>query len=128
MLIAGILCPIGLSIYGWTARYSVHWSAPNVGSFLIAVGLIIGFQCCQAFTTDAYDPSHSASAHAVGAFMRTMMGFSFPLFAPKMYETLGLGWGNSLLAILTLFLGLVSPVLLWCYGARLRGMSTKGME
>jgi hypothetical protein len=41
---------------------------------------------------------------------------------------LGLGWGNSLLAILTLFLGLVSPVLLWCYGARLRGMGTKGME
>lgn len=127
MLIAGILCPIGLLIYGWTAHYGVHWIAPNIGCCITAIGLIIGFQCCQAYTTDSYDTSHSASAHAVGAFMRTMMGFSFPLFAPQMYETLGLGWGNSLLAFVTLFLGLASPVLLWYYGARLRAMSTRGM-
>jgi hypothetical protein len=117
MLIAGILCPIGLFIYGWTAQAKVHWIAPNIGCF----------QCSQAYTTDAYEAKYAASAAAVGAFMRTMCGFSFPLFAVQMYETLGLGWGNSLLAFMTLGLALVSPVLLWFYGPKLRAMSTKGL-
>jgi hypothetical protein len=41
---------------------------------------------------------------------------------------LGLGWSNSLLAFLTLFLALVSPVLLWFYGSKLRAMSTRGLQ
>ena len=92
------------------------------------IGLIIGFQCSQAYTTDAYEARYAASAASVGAFMRTMMGFSFPLFAPRMYETMGLGWGNSLLAFLTLVLALISPVLLWFYGPALRRMSTRGLR
>ncbi|KAH7392897.1 MFS multidrug transporter-like protein [Pyrenochaeta sp. MPI-SDFR-AT-0127] len=128
MLIAGILCPIGLFIYGWTAHYKAHWIAPNIGCVIVAIGLIIGFQCSQAYTTDAYEARYAASAASVGAFMRTMCGFSFPLFAPQMYQVMGLGWGNSLLAFLTLFLALVSPVLLWFYGAKLRAMSRRGLE
>ncbi|KAJ4316830.1 hypothetical protein N0V94_005243 [Neodidymelliopsis sp. IMI 364377] len=127
MLIAGILCPIGLFIYGWTAQAGVHWIAPNFGCVIVAIGMIIGFQCSQAYTTDAYEANYAASAAAVGAFMRTMCGFSFPLFAVQMYETLGLGWGNSLLAFLTLGLALISPVLLWFYGPKLRAMSTRGL-
>ncbi|KAF2031576.1 MFS general substrate transporter [Setomelanomma holmii] len=116
MLIAGFLCPIGLFIYGWTAHYGAHWIAPNIGSAIIAINLIIGFRCSQAYTTDAYEVKYAASAAFVGAFMRTMMGFSFLLFAPKMYETMGLGWGNSF------------PVLLWFYGPKLRAMSTRGLQ
>ncbi|KAI4693933.1 uncharacterized protein J4E92_006159 [Alternaria infectoria] len=127
MIIAGILCPIGLFIYGWSAHNAVHFIVPNIGAVIIAIGLIIGFQCSQAYTTDAYEANYAASAASVGAFMRTMCGFSFPLFAPKMYETLGLGWGNSLLAFLTLAVGLVGPVGLWFYGAQLRKMSWRGL-
>lgn len=127
MILAGILCPIGLLIYGWTAQAGVHWIAPNIGCVIVAIGMIIGFQCSQAYTTDAYEAKYAASAAAVGAFMRTMCGFSFPLFAVQMYATLGLGWGNSLLAFMTLGLALVSPVLLWFYGPKLRAMSTKGL-
>ena len=143
MLIAGILCPIGLFIYGWrsvlslatlvtvlmspSAHYRAHWIAPNIGAVIVAIGLIIGFQCSQAYTTDAYEARYAASAASVGAFLRTMCGFSFPLFAPKMYENLGLGWGNSLLAFLTLGVGIVMPLGLWFYGERLRGMSWRGL-
>ncbi|OAL01894.1 MFS multidrug transporter-like protein [Phaeosphaeriaceae sp. SRC1lsM3a] len=128
MLIAGVLCPIGLFMYGWSAHSRAHWILPNIGSVIIAIGLIIGFQCSQAYTTDAYEAKYAASAASVGAFMRTMMGFSFPLFAPKMYETMGLGWGNSLLAFLTLFVALISPVLLWFYGEKLRAISRRGLQ
>ena len=135
MLIAGILCPIGLFIYGWGSVYStpltviiltiysahnaVHFIVPNIGAVIIAIGLIIGFQCAQAYTTDAYEANYAASAASVGAFMRTMCGFSFPLFAPKMYETLGLGWGNSLLGFLAVAF-IPVPALLFRYGKVIR--------
>lgn len=72
---------------------------------------------------DAYT-RYAASATGAAAFVRTMAGFSFPLFAPKLYESLGLGWGNSLLAFVSLGLGIVAPVLLWKYGQWLRSRST----
>jgi hypothetical protein len=53
-----------------------------------------------------------------------MMGFSFPLFAPGMYDAMGVGWGNSLLGFISLTFGLVAPVLLWRYGGWLRSKST----
>lgn len=128
MLLGGILCPIGLFIYGWTAHYHLHWIVPNIGCAILAIGLIIAFQCSQAYTTDAYSAKYAASAAAVGAFLRTMCGFSFPLFAPAMYEKLGIGWGNSLLAFLTLGLAGASPILMWFYGERLRSMSWRGLD
>ncbi|CAN9436679.1 unnamed protein product [Alternaria alternata] len=83
MLIAGVVCPIGLFVYGWSAQNEVHFIVPNLGAVILAIGLIIGFQCSQAYTTDAYEARYAASAASVGAFMRTMCGFSFPLFAPQ---------------------------------------------
>ncbi|KAF2267738.1 MFS multidrug transporter-like protein [Lojkania enalia] len=128
MLIGGILCPTGLFIYGWAAHYYLHWIIPNIGCTVLAMGLIIAFQCSQAYTVDTYEAKYAASAAAVGAFLRTMCGFSFPLFGPSMYDMLGVAWGNSLLAFLTLGLALMGPVVLWFYGAKLRAMSTRGLD
>lgn len=128
MLIGGILCPAGLFIYGWSAQAQTHWIVPDIGCAILAMGLIISFQSSQAYIVDAYTAQYAASAAAVGAFLRTMCGFSFPLFAPKLYDSLGLGWGNSLLAFLTLGLALMSPVLLWFFGERLRRWSWRGLD
>ncbi|KAF2182885.1 MFS multidrug transporter-like protein [Zopfia rhizophila CBS 207.26] len=128
MLLGGLLSPVGLFLYGWSAEYELHWIIPNIGCAILAIGLIIAFQCSQAYTVDAYSAKYAASAAAVGAFLRTMCGFSFPLFAPAMYDKLGLGWGNSLLGFLTLALAIVSPVLLWFYGAKIRTWSTRGLD
>lgn len=128
MLIGGILSPAGLLLYGWAAKAQTHWIVPNIGCVILAIGLIIAFQSAQAYVVDAYSSQYAASAAAVGAFLRTMCGFSFPLFAPKMYDALGLGWGNTLLALLTLVLAVLSPVLLWFCGAWLRRKSTRGLD
>jgi hypothetical protein len=128
MLIGGILCPIGLLIYGWPAQYTVHWIVPNLGTVIFCIGLIIAFQCSQAYVVDAYSHQYAASAAAVGAFLRTMCGFAFPLWAPALYNALDIGWGNTLLALVTLGLALPSPVLLWFYGHKLRAWSTYGCK
>ncbi|RYO90364.1 hypothetical protein DL766_001173 [Monosporascus sp. MC13-8B] len=127
MLLGGLVTPVGLLIYGWGAEYRLHWAVLDVGVALLGCGLIIAFQASQAYITDAYGASHAASASAVGAFTRTMCGFSFPLFAHRMYDALGLGWGNTLLALLTLALAVPSPVLLWFYGHKIREWSRTGL-
>ncbi|KAL4938825.1 hypothetical protein BDV06DRAFT_225609 [Aspergillus oleicola] len=122
MIPGGLMVSVGLFIYGWTAEYEAHWIAPNIGAALFAIGLIICFQCCQAYVIDSYT-RYAASATGVTAFVRTMAGFSFPLFAGSLYRSLGLGWGNSLLGFISLGMGLVAPVLLWSCGEWIRAKS-----
>jgi len=118
-----LFIPIGLLWYGWAAQARVHWIVPNLGCIIFAMGLIVCFNCAQAYVVDTYT-TYSASATGAAAFVRTMAGFSFPLFAPKMYDSLGVGWGNTVLASVALTFGLVAPILLWRWGGWLRSKST----
>ncbi|KAI5297615.1 RING-box protein 1, partial [Ascosphaera pollenicola] len=112
---SAVLIPIGLFIYGWTAQYRTHWIGPNVGAFLVAAGVIPGFQGTQTYIIDAYT-RYAASGVAAMAFLRSLAGFGFPLFSPYMYDALHYGWGNSLLGFVALGLGCPAPFLLWMYG------------
>ncbi|KAG2411947.1 hypothetical protein HFD88_009503 [Aspergillus terreus] len=122
MLPGGLLVPAGLFLYGWSAAYRTHWIVPNIGAAVFAIGLIISFQCAQTYVVDAYT-RYAASASGAAAFVRTLAGFAFPLFAESLYRALGLGWGNSLLAFVSLGLGIVAPLLLWYRGEWLRAKS-----
>ncbi|KAH8599979.1 polyamine transporter 1 [Bisporella sp. PMI_857] len=123
MLPGGLLVPVGLFIYGFTARADIHPVVPNIGAAIFATGCIISFQCAQVYVVDAYT-TYAASATGAAAFVRTMAGFGFPLFAPAMYARLGIGWGNGLLGFVALGSGIVAPLLLWKYGERMRARST----
>lgn len=123
MMIPGALCaPIGLLVYGWTAQVRAHWIWPNIGAAIFAVGMVTGYQCIQTYIVDSY-PTYTASAMGAAAVLRSLAGFSFPLFAPYLYEMLDYGWGNSLLAFVAIALGWPAPFLLWKYGEMLRKKS-----
>jgi hypothetical protein len=66
---------------------------------------------------------YAASATAANTISRSLVGAVLPLAGPKMYEALGLGWGNSLLAFIAVALALV-PVIFVKYGERIR-LSTR---
>ncbi|KAJ5375921.1 hypothetical protein N7509_012807 [Penicillium cosmopolitanum] len=121
--VAAFLIPAGLFIYGWTAQSHCHWIAPNIGALLFGAGTIISFQCMQTYMVDTYT-RYAASALAAGAFLRSLAGFGFPLFAPYMYDALHYGWGNSVLAFVAIAIGIPAPIFLWKYGAKLRASST----
>lgn len=123
MIPGACLVPIGLFIYGWTSYFKTHWIAPNIGAAIFAAGTIIGFQCTQTYIVDAYT-RYAASAVGAATVLRSLAGFGFPLFAPYMYRSLGLGWGNSLLGFLAIGLGIPAPLLLWQFGETLRSRST----
>jgi hypothetical protein len=116
-------------MYGISAAAHTHWIVPNIGAAICCVGLIITFNCAQAYVVDTYTnhktgTNYAASATGAAAFVRTMAGFSFPLFAPGMYESLGVGGGNGILAGIALVIGIAAPIGLWRRGAWLRSRST----
>lgn len=123
VLIPGsLLVPIGLLWYGWSAQHNLHWIMPNIGSAIFAAGVKYGLQCTQVYALDVY-PTYAASASAASSSMRSLAGFAFPIFAPYMYDRLGYGWGNSVLALIAVVIGLPAAVGLWYFGPSLRRRS-----
>ncbi|KAF7185479.1 Efflux pump radE [Pseudocercospora fuligena] len=114
----GPFIPAGLFIYGWTAQYQVHWIVPLIGTTFIGIGLIAAFMCINTYLVDTFT-LYAASAMAANTVLRSIFGGVFPLFGLQMYDTLGLGWGNSLLAFIGIAL-LPIPWLFYAYGERIR--------
>lgn len=62
---------------------------------------------------------YAASALASNAVVRSIFGAVLPLCGLKMYDTLGLGWGNSLLGFIAVAM-IPCSFLLLRYGETLR--------
>ncbi|KAH8816353.1 bicyclomycin resistance protein [Xylogone sp. PMI_703] len=118
MIPCAVLIPAGFFIYGWTAQYHVHWIVPILSTGLIGVGNISTFMSIQTYLVDAYTV-FAASALAANAVVRSVLGAVLPLAGQQMYDTLGLGWGNSLLAFIAIGL-LPVPWALFKWGEVLR--------
>ncbi|KAK6859560.1 hypothetical protein PG995_003196 [Apiospora arundinis] len=114
-----IIGPLALFLYGWAAQYHLHWAVVDAGVFLALFGSQIRGMPDQAYLMDAY-PEHTTSALAATQFLKSLTAFLFPLFAPAMYDAVGYGWGNSLLAFVALGFGIPAPLILWRYGKKLR--------
>ncbi|KZT11969.1 MFS polyamine transporter [Laetiporus sulphureus 93-53] len=117
-----IALPIGLFITGWTATAHTHWIGPDIGIAFVGAGMILNFQSIQTYVIDAFT-LHAASALAAVTFLRSCAGFGFPLFAPAMYEALGYGKGDTILACVAIVVGCPAPYLFWTYGERIRKAS-----
>jgi hypothetical protein len=122
LLPVAFILPAGFFIYGWCAQAHTHWILPNIGAFLFAAGIMIGFNALMTYVIDSY-PTYAASAAAAVSVLRSVAAFLFPLFAPQMYDALGYGWGNSVLAFIALAVGVPAPILLWYFGPKLRARS-----
>jgi multidrug resistance protein len=72
----------------------------------------------QNYLLDVY-PQYAASVTAALAVMRSLLGALLPLGGLQMYNTLGLGWGNSLLAFVSLALVPI-PLVFFLFGKRIR--------
>ncbi|KAJ3110000.1 hypothetical protein HK100_003179 [Physocladia obscura] len=117
-----IFLPIGLFIYGWAAEYTLHWIITDIGVMLFTIAVGLSFQACSLYTVDVYT-RYAASALAATTSLRSLAGFGFPLFAEDMFDSLGYGWGNSVLGFIALVFGVPAPILLYIYGERIREKS-----
>ncbi|KAH7912686.1 major facilitator superfamily domain-containing protein [Hygrophoropsis aurantiaca] len=117
-----LLLPIGCLITGWSVQAEVHWIVPDIGIALVGAGTILNFQCIQTYVVDTFT-LHAASALAAVSCLRSLAGFGFPLFAPVMYDKLGFGWGDTILAGAAIVIGCPAPWIFWHYGERIRNSS-----
>ena len=69
----------------------------------------------------------AASAVAASTVLRSLGGAVLPLAGGKMFETLGLGWGSSLLAFIALAM-IPVPVVFYRYGERVREKNVCGAQ
>lgn len=138
MIPGSFFVPISLFMYGWTAYYKTHWIVPIIGTSFLGIGMLISFvsrfyspnpsqttltYCSLQMTVSTYLVDaftiYAASAMAANTVFRSLAGALLPLAGQKMYDTLGLGWGNSLLGFIALALCPL-PIVFYVFGERIR--------
>ena len=119
MIFASPILPISFFWYGWSAFSETHWIVPITGTFFVGLGAFLLMMSAQIYLVDSFDSGGAASALAANLVLRSLAGTFLPFAGSPLYEKLGLGWGNSLLAFLAIAFAPV-PVLFYKFGERLR--------
>ncbi|KAJ4469898.1 MFS polyamine transporter [Lentinula aciculospora] len=119
MILGSFCLPAGLLISGWAAEEGVHWVVTDLGMAFVGAGVILTFQSMQTYVVDCFT-LHAASALASISCLRSLAGFGFPLFAPAMYNAIGFGKGDTILAAVSIAVGWPAPIIFWKYGKAIR--------
>ncbi|KAJ5493072.1 Caffeine resistance protein 5 [Penicillium diatomitis] len=112
---------IGLFIFAWTARASIHWIVPTIGITIYGATVFVVMQCLFVYIPLSY-PQYAASLFAANDFFRSALACGSVLFAHPLFGNLGVARGTSLLGGLSV-IGIIGIWLLYFYGARLRSLS-----
>ncbi|KAJ6143843.1 hypothetical protein N7471_003296 [Penicillium samsonianum] len=119
MMYGGFAFSAGLFLFGWTTSEHVSSPWPSiVGVFLTGVGFTTIFQSSLQYLVDTFT-RYSASAIAANTFVRSMAAGAFPLFVWPMYKRLGIDWGSTIFACVSVLL-LPAPFLFFKWGNRIR--------
>ncbi|GAM88198.1 hypothetical protein ANO11243_062290 [Dothideomycetidae sp. 11243] len=116
-----IFIPVGLFIFAWTQRASIHWIVSCIGVGLFVFGLFILFQCVFVYLPLTY-PQYAASLFAGNDFVRSTLAAGAVLYAGPLFHNLKVGPGVSLLAALTSVM-VAGIYILYFYGDKLRARS-----
>ncbi|OJJ42251.1 hypothetical protein ASPZODRAFT_137397 [Penicilliopsis zonata CBS 506.65] len=112
---------IGLFLFAWTARASIHWIVPTIGIAIYGAACFVVMQCIFIYVPLSY-PKYAASLFAANDFFRSALACGSVLFAHPLFNNLGVARGVSLLGGLSV-IGIVGIFLLYLYGSRLRALS-----
>ncbi|KAK3687556.1 fluconazole resistance protein [Podospora appendiculata] len=118
LIVSAFLVPIGLFWYAWTAEFMEPWILPIIGSEFMGAGTIINFMSISTYLVDAYT-TYAASAVAAATVLRSLLGALLPLAGNRMFDTLGVGWGVSVMGFVAVAF-VPMPFILYFYGRRIR--------
>lgn len=122
--VSTFIMSVGLFWYGWSAQAHVHWIMPMIGVCFFGSGIFVVFQAIQSYLVEL-NPRLASSILAAVVLGRGLLGGTFPLFGHAMYQRLGYGWGNTVIGILMLILGMPFPIIIYFYGPRIRAWCDK---
>lgn len=120
-MVSAPFIPISLFWFGWSANENSHWIVPIIGSSLFGFAIYTFFQSIISYLAQCYKDT-AASAMAANDLLRSVLAAAFPLFAPSMYQSLGIGWASSVLAFISVAL-LPLPYIFNHFGPKIRSWS-----
>jgi hypothetical protein len=120
LLLPGVFfTPIGFLLYGRAPQHHLFWIVIDIGVSFLSLGLQVFDTTLHAYVMDAY-PEYISSASAATQVLRSLLAIASPFFSNSFYNSLRYGWGNSLLAFLSIGIALPSTGILWHLGPSLR--------
>ncbi|KAK3388448.1 major facilitator superfamily domain-containing protein [Sordaria brevicollis] len=120
------LLPIGLFIFGFTARPQIHWIWPSIGIGIATMGILSVYLAVFNYLADTYH-RYASSALAAQSFCRNILGGVFPLVTAPLFTNLGEGRAVGILGGVAVGLTAVPWVLVWC-GEWVRGRSRFALQ
>lgn len=125
-ILASILMPISLFIFGWTTAKDIHWIGPLIGAAIFGASGILNFQTLLNYLGMSF-PRYVASVFASNNLFRSVIAGVFPLFARSLYlnlstERFPVAWGSSILGFISTLMCSI-PILFYLNGPRLRARS-----
>lgn len=111
LLLATIILPLGFLVYGWALAFHVQYIVPLIGTCAAGFSLMLSTIPAETYVVDV-DEIHGASAIAAGATFRATAGAFLPLIGPPLYQSIGFGWGTT---VLTLITAAFVPLLVPCW-------------
>jgi hypothetical protein len=89
-----------------------------LSTFFYGIGQVAIFNSVQNYYIDSFE-KYAASAVAAGTLFRSIVGRVIPLITPELLDKVGVGWGISVFAFISVVLA-PNPLLFYYYGGWLR--------
>ncbi|KAK6062915.1 major facilitator superfamily transporter [Seiridium cupressi] len=119
--ISSILLPLGLYMFGFLSKPSIHWIVPTIAIAFATMGIYSIYLATFNVLSDSYG-QYTSSALAAQSFCRNMLGGAFPLVVGPLFTHLGEGRAGGLLGAIATALTIV-PWVLAIYGEKIRRRS-----
>ncbi|PBK87825.1 hypothetical protein ARMGADRAFT_445201 [Armillaria gallica] len=103
----------------WSVSSGVYWVVTDIGFVITGIGITVNWHTMQRYIMCTYAVRASPALEGV-SILRSVVAFALPLCSPSLYQNLGYGEGNTILAGLALGLGLLLILILWFFGAVFR--------
>ncbi|KAI9725470.1 MAG: hypothetical protein M1828_003141 [Chrysothrix sp. TS-e1954] len=98
---AGILMPVSLMWYGWTANYGVYWLAPMCANFCFGAGSMLLFGSVTTMLTE-FMPKQASNGVALNNFVRNILAFVGVFAAEPGIDGVGNGWLFTIIGLIAL--------------------------
>ncbi|KAB8264417.1 major facilitator superfamily domain-containing protein [Aspergillus pseudonomiae] len=117
-MVGAVAIPISQFWFAWTDYPSIHWIVSIIGTAPFGFGVILIYLGVMNYLIDSYT-IYAASVLAANTILRSIFGAVFPLITGYIYDGVGIHWGPSIPAFLSL-LCTPAPFLFYRYGADIR--------
>ncbi|KAI4933670.1 uncharacterized protein J4E92_003338 [Alternaria infectoria] len=123
-LIAAILWPSALIVYGWTAEKGIHWIVPMISNFFFGIGSMLIFALVNTMLTE-FMPRRAASGIALNNFVRNIFSFTGAVVAEPILSAIGNGWLMTILGIWSVVTGCMALYAMGRWGEKWREAMVK---